>query len=255
MIKIATPISELFRSQENARKIMANSDCLECRDESIKSDLLKQELFHCDLQPIHKLSKLNFRYLEFIRENKPALKLLTFHVASSCKNPVLKRGMFIKRGAEYTKSQALKNAKANFTKIKRVFGKGLKFAIENTNFYPTDAYKYITEADFISKVVYENNINFLFDIAHARITAHNKGIDYDEYKQAMPIDRIIQIHLSAYQIRNDGLAFDAHNCPGRKNFVADKEFLKYPRLQYLTVEYYKDTWKLIKSLKLLKELL
>lgn len=255
MVKIATPISELFNSRGNTGRIIAHSNCLECRDKSIDSDLPAQELFHCDLQPIHRLSRINFRYLELIRKSKPSLKLLTFHIASSCKNPVLKKGMFIKGGEEYTRNQALKNAMANFAEIKRIFSKGVKFAVENTNFYPTDAYKYITEPDFISKVVRQNNINFLFDIAHARIAAHNKGIDYPGYKQALPMDRLIQIHLSAYRINDDGLAFDSHNCPGEKDFVAVKEFLKYPGLKYLTIEYYRDAPKLIKSLKLLKELI
>ena len=56
-IKIATPISHLFDNGKLSSKILNLSDCLECRDHSIDKDFKSQELFHCDLQPIHKFSE------------------------------------------------------------------------------------------------------------------------------------------------------------------------------------------------------
>ena len=49
MIKIATPISHLFEDKIQAKIIIKNSDCLECRDRSIDSKEENQELFHCEL--------------------------------------------------------------------------------------------------------------------------------------------------------------------------------------------------------------
>ena len=56
-IKIATPISHLFENGKLSSQIMSLSDCLECRDHSVDKDFKSQELFHSDLQPIHKFSK------------------------------------------------------------------------------------------------------------------------------------------------------------------------------------------------------
>ena len=68
----------------------------------------------------------------------------------------------------------------NIPKIKNILG-DIEILIENNNYYPTKAYDIITDADFISNLVYDNNIGFLFDQAHAEITAHNQKIKYEEY--------------------------------------------------------------------------
>ena len=255
MVKIATPISHLFENKKYAKEIMEHSDCLECRDESLSSPLLNQEVFHCELQPIHKLTKLNFKYLELLKQNKRDLKLLTFHVASSCDRPYLKNGIFEKGGKEYTEKEALKNAKMNFRKIRSIFNKNIKIAIENANYYPTNAYKYVTDASFISRIVNENNIDFVFDIAHARITAHNKEIDYEEYKYSLPIDKAIQTHISSFKVLQNHLAYDAHEYPKTRELAEVKGLLKNVGVRYLTVEYYKNIRYLMHSLKLLRELI
>ena len=68
---IATPISDLFLKKDNADLISNYSDCLECRDHSILSTLPKQELFHCELQPIHEFGNKEIKYLEKIKLMKP----------------------------------------------------------------------------------------------------------------------------------------------------------------------------------------
>lgn len=255
MVKIATPISHLFENKEYAELIVRHSDCLECRDESFGSPLLKQELFHCGVQPIHRLIEEDFRYLEEIKKNKPDLKLLSFHMASSCDKPYIKNGVFEKGGREYSEKEALKNAAINFRRIRGIFNQGVKFAVENTNYYPTKAYKYVTDASFISRIVKENNINLVFDIAHAWITAHNRGIDYEEYRDSLPLDKAIQIHLSSFRVLRNNLAYDAHDYPKAREFAEARRLLKNGRLKYLTVEYYKNIRYLLRSLKLLRGLI
>ena len=72
-----------------------------------------------------------------------------------------------------------------------VFGNKVDIAIENNNFYPTDAYRDVTDAKFISEIVSENNIKFLFDIAHAKVTCFNKNINFERYKSNLPMDRAV----------------------------------------------------------------
>ena len=254
MVKIATPISHLFENNKYAKEIIMYSDCLECRDNSFGSTLSKQELFHCEFQPIHKLTESNFKYLENLKKNKHNLKLLTFHAASSCDRPYVKNRMFQKRGSEYTEREALRNAKINFRRIRSIFNQKIGIAIENANYYPTKAYKYITDASFISRIVKENNVNLVFDIAHARITAHNKGIDYEAYRNSLPLDKAIQIHLSSFKVLRSNLAYDAHDYPKAREFAEAKRLLKNCSLKYLTVEYYKNIRCLLRSLKLLRGL-
>ena len=90
-IKIATPISHLFENRKFRSQIINLSDCLECRDHSIDKDFKSQELFHCDLQPIHKFSEDDINSLIKIKSKKLDLKLISFHLASCYKKPKLKK--------------------------------------------------------------------------------------------------------------------------------------------------------------------
>ncbi|MDD5421883.1 MAG: DUF692 family protein [Candidatus Omnitrophica bacterium] len=255
MVKIATPISGLFKDKAAALSISAHSDCLEFRDHSLGSELKKQEIFHCDLQPIHVFSDKETGYLRHVKKNKPGLKLVTFHIASCCDRPRLKGGMFEPGGRRYTRQELLRTAGRNFRAIKRIFGSKTKIAVENNNFYPTGAYKYITDADFVSEMVRGNAIYFVFDIAHGVITSRNRGIDYRGYKRALPMDRAVQLHVSAPGSRH-GIAYDAHRLPGDNEYGEVRELLaEYTGIEYVTVEYYKGAKDLVASLERMRRLL
>jgi len=251
MIKIATPISHLFDDASCAHLIMRNSDCLECRDESLNVNLPTQEVFHCGLQPIHKLNKGDFFHLENIAMAKPDLKLITFHAASSCDKP--EEHIFRVGGVQYSRKEMLKNARENFSQIKAIFGRQINVAIENNNFYSTEAYDWITDGDFIDEIVRENGICFLFDLAHARITACNRGIEYEAYKSGLPLDKTTQIHVCRHIVNEKNIAYDEHELPGKEEWEEVKNLISAGgMIKYLTIEYYKDANKLIRSLKEVK---
>jgi uncharacterized protein (UPF0276 family) len=256
MTKITTPISHLFEDRACAEKIIEHSDCLECRDSSIESAFPGQEVFHCDIQPIHRLSGKDLDHLERIKRMKPELRLLTFHIASCCDGPVVDNMMFKTGGSVYTEKEMLDNAGRNLAGIKELFGDGVEIAVENNNYYPTDAYKHVTEPGFISKLVRDNGIKFLFDVAHARVTSCNKGMGYEGYRDALPLDRAVQIHISTYAVnKDDGMAYDMHEYPAGEDFSEVAGLLKNLEIKYLGIEYYKDTENLIRSLKRMRELI
>lgn len=256
MLKVATPISALFDDPGNRQQIISESDCLECRDKNINAVYAAQELFHCDLQPIHKLSKDEFHYIEKIARFKPDLKLITFHAASSCDKPHLDGNMFQPAGRQYSRAELLANAKINLSQIKTIFGQQVKIALENNNYYPTEAYQYITDADFLRQLVCENEILFLFDISHAKITSHNKKLNYEDYKNGLPLDKTVQIHISRSAVNGENLAFDSHNIPDAEEWQETKNIISSRHsIEYLTVEYYKDTNNLIKALRNVREII
>ena len=259
MIRLATPISHLFENKGYEKIIVKNSDVLECRDRSIdyENHINKQELFHCELQPIHEWGNVEWDFLQNIKDTKPNLKLLTLHLASCCDKPSLVNGrMFELGGREYTREEMKDFAKNNLTKIKNIFGAGVDIAIENNNYYPTEAYRDVTEAGFISEIVNENNLRFLFDMAHAKVTCFNKNINFEKYKKELPLDRIIQVHICSYSIDDElNQAYDAHNYPNDEELLeVSKIISKYKNVEYLTVEYYRDIENLEISLKKVKEL-
>lgn len=257
MVRIATPVSRLFNSGHNAREITESSDCLECRVETVNTKFAAQELFHCHLQPIHELGERDFAYLEKVIRMKPELKLLTFHAASCCNNAnedsdmfQIDGSVFRPGGQQYSREEMLQFARRNFSQIKKIVDQHVKIAIENNNYYPTEAYRYITDPPFIRDVVYENGIYFLFDIAHAKVSAHNRNVNYEDYIDGLPLEKTIQIHICRYGINETNLAYDAHDLPDEEEWREVKNVISANQsVEYLTVEYYKNNNNLIKSLK------
>ena len=117
-LKIATPISHLFENFSS--QIMDLSDCLECRDHSFDKGFKKQELFHCELQVIHKLSINDFNYLKEIKSKKKDLKLISFHLASCYEDPLIKKGIFYPQGVKLSVQEMKNNATENIKKIKNM---------------------------------------------------------------------------------------------------------------------------------------
>lgn len=253
-ISIVTPVSHLFKNKNYAEIITKKSDFLECRDRSFKYQEGNQILFHCDFQPIHNLSENFFLYLEKIKKTKKNLKLISFHIASSCDRPILNNGMFDLGGKSYGLDEMLSNAEKNFSIIKNIFG-DIDIAIENNNFYPTPAYNYITEPFFINTVAENSDLKILFDIAHAKVTSVNKNIDYEDYKSQINFERVIQLHICKHGFRNDGLAFDAHDVPDNDLYQEVLDLIKLNLgVRYLTIEYYKDIEILLQVLEKFKNI-
>lgn len=255
MVKIATPISHLFHDEVVGGEILSFSDALEFRDHSVNFSPERQVAFHCELQPIHPMSEDDFEYLQKVKELKSELKLVTFHVACCCDAPVLLNGVFEIGGTSFSRGGMLKNAVRNFERIKKIFGPEIDIAIENNNYYPTEAYAYVTDPLFLSQLVKENDLRFLFDIAHAHVTAHNMGMAYTEYLGKLPLEKTIQLHICKSGINQVGQAFDAHNAPNLEDYEEIKGLLREYDIQYLTVEYYRDKETLIETLKKLKSIL
>ena len=254
--KIATPISHLFNNDISSLKIIEISDCLECRDHSPKKGFKLQELFHSDLQPIHKFSADDIKNLIQIKLEKPDLKLISFHLASCYSSPKIINGIFQPHGVKISVEELKYNANINIKKIKNIFGESISISVENNNYYKTEAYDYITDPDFIKSIVLENDINFLFDISHAKITSQNSNINYDVYLSKLPLEKVNQIHISKEGVNLKGEVFDAHELPNDSETQEIFEFISnYKTIKYITVEYYKDVSKLIEYINKLKSMI
>ncbi len=251
-MKIATPISHLFTDDALAVQILRVSDCLEQRDHSPKPDISNSELYHSDLQLIHPFQNQNIDYLEKIRRDYSNLRCISFHMASCYAQPTTKEGIFVSGKNLATYEEMIENSQINTDIVRRIFGKKVKVLVENNNFYPTSAYNYIANPEFIKEVISLNDLDFLYDIAHAKISAHNMGISYDAYKSELPLEEISQVHICKYDVNEDNLAFDAHKVPDEIEFAEVKNLSTNGKLKYLTIEYYKSGEVLINSIEKLK---
>lgn len=114
-----------------------------------------------------------------------------------------------------------------------------QIALENTNFYPFPEYSYVCEPDLISKIFRSLDIGFVLDLAHAWITARNKGMEYEDYLMALPLDKVTEIHVS-----EPSLAVcwwkDAHSIPKELQWARLRFLLLKVNDPYVVVEYYGD---------------
>jgi uncharacterized protein (UPF0276 family) len=255
MYKIASPISHLFHDLDDSLLISSYSDCLECRDHSPAFEISKQQLFHFEIQPIHKLRQDDFDYIEKIINEKYNLELISFHMATCYQSPGIKDRIFVPGGYKYELNEMIDNSIKNFSKIKSITGTDISIAIENNNYYKNEAYEVIAEPEFIKQVVSINKINFLFDIAHAKVSARNMGISYLNYVQMLPMEEVVQLHICKYGIENK-LAYDAHFAPDDEEYEEIVRLISIcKKLKYFTIEYYKDTLELMNCLTSLKKIL
>jgi len=248
-VVLATPVSHLFEDNNVAQKIIEYSDCLEARERTIHLHFPRRHLFHVDVDLTHSWDSEKKRYLLECIEQLPDLRLVTFQATVNCDRPVLKDGQYYLGGVSLTSDEMMKNAKSNVSWLRSFLPVDVEVGLENNNYYPTEAYKYVTDADFLSELVTETNIRFLLDIAHAFVTAHNRNMKLERYLSELPLNRCAQVHLCQPVIKENGLAIDAHEVPEGELRDLTRDIISELGVKYLTVEYYKDSSKLISTLE------
>lgn len=255
MVKLATPISTLCKDDVAILMLKEQSACFEGRESNFADDKVELRLFHFDKDLVHLWEEdLREKIGSIINKNK-SLELISFHIASCYEKPIIKNEVFYPFGEIVLQETMLDNAKKNVGYLKTVIGKrNISIAAENNNFYPTGAYQYITQPEFISSIIWECDIYFLYDIAHAKITTYNEKTDYEKYRQKLPLEKLIQLHISKEDIDNKGIAYDAHNLPDELIYKEAKELLDNFYYRYLTVEYYKDIKNLMQTLDCYKRI-
>lgn len=255
MYKIVTPVSHLFFKNANAQKISKYSDYLEIRERTINLNFKKEKFFHCDEDLTLPWSNEFKKMLKKILRKKNQLKYITFQATRCCADAKIINKVFVLSGKKYTRNEMLREAKKNLNWIRKYFGYKFLIGLENNNYYPTKAYDTVADGSFISEVVKSNKLFFLFDLAHAQVTASNKKISFEKYIESLPMDEMLQMHICRPKI-DKKISRDTHYLPNDKMFREIKMLSnKYKNLKFFTIEYYKNPEKLILAIKKLKKIL
>lgn len=180
--------------------------------------------------------------------------MISFHLASNCESPIIKNNKFYSNGKSFSFEDMISSSKDNNAIIRNIFPH-CKIAVENNNYLNTSAYDTITDGNFISDIVYSNNLFFLLDIAHAKISAKNKKINYQTYLKSLPLDKIIQLHISQHTIENN-IAYDSHVDPSNETLNELPFYFNLsPHCKYVTLEYYQDSRRLLHYIKKIKDII
>jgi uncharacterized protein (UPF0276 family) len=81
--------------------------------------------------------------------------------------------------------------------------------LENVPHWPLPEPDVGVTPDFIRDVLDETGCDFLLDTAHAVVSAHAFGIDPRAYIAALPLERLVEVHVSGPRMR-DGRMVDSH---------------------------------------------
>ena len=136
-----------------------------------------------------------------------------------------------------SEEETFKTIVENVKKVKETFD--MEVILENVPARYKDRSKdFLASPEFITKVINELDCGFLFDIGHARQAADVLEIPFDKYVNRLPMNRLVELHMSGVSIAQDSKVCPLH---GKMN-EEDYEFLedavkKYDTLQIVTLEY------------------
>jgi uncharacterized protein (UPF0276 family) len=101
---------------------------------------------------------------------------------------------------------------------------GRPFAVENASSYATWKASEMPEWAFVAEILERADCAMLLDVNNVFVSACNHGFDAQVYLDAIPADRVVQIHLAGHTIKDEGYRLDTHDGP-----VCDEVWALYRR--------------------------
>lgn len=89
---------------------------------------------------------------------------------------------------------------------------GRRIALENVSSYLSFASDGMNEWDFLLAIAEEADCGILLDVNNVFVSAHNHGFDADRYVDAIPRNRVFQIHLAGHSC-SGAMLIDTHDHP------------------------------------------
>ncbi len=86
---------------------------------------------------------------------------------------------------------------------------GVPLALENVSAYVEDE-SWMSEIDFVNGVLDAADGRLLLDVNNVFVNATNHGFDARAYIDAVPVERVVQMHIAGHLVRPDGLIIDTH---------------------------------------------
>jgi uncharacterized protein (UPF0276 family) len=106
--------------------------------------------------------------------------------------------------------ETLAHVVARVREVQDVLGR--RILLENPSSYVTFAASEIAEADFLAEVARRADCGVLLDVNNVYVSAHNHGWDARAYLDAIPRERVGQIHLAGHTDHGTHL-LDTHDQP------------------------------------------
>lgn len=92
------------------------------------------------------------------------------------------------------------------------------FLVENISFYLDDIYAQLGDADFTAAICEKADCGLLLDVNNVFVnfknhSPENKSWDPKQYIQALPLERVVEIHMAGHWVKPNGQRIDTHSEP------------------------------------------
>jgi len=84
------------------------------------------------------------------------------------------------------------------------------FAVENITYYVHPGQPEMSEVEFLQQVLEQSSAHLLLDVNNVYVNAQNHGFDPYAFIAALPLERVLEIHVAGHQILDSGLHLDTH---------------------------------------------
>lgn len=111
--------------------------------------------------------------------------------------------------------------------------------LENTEPLPFNGYDFEVRTERITEVLEKTGCGFVLDTGHARVSAAALKMDVHDYLNSLPLDRVVQVHVSGPRVR-DGRLVDAHEPMQETDYALLDLVLARTHPQVVTLEYIRE---------------
>ncbi len=125
--------------------------------------------------------------------------------------------------------------------------------LENTEPLPFASYDFEAQPGRIAQVLEGAECGFLLDVGHARVSAAALSADVHDYVCALPLKRVVQVHVSGPRMRG-GRLVDAHEPLQEADYALLDFVLERTQPQVVTLEYIREREALREQLGRLREI-
>ena len=84
------------------------------------------------------------------------------------------------------------------------------FAIENITYYVHPGKPELSELQFLQAVLEASNVGLLLDVNNVYVNAQNHGFDPYAFIAALPLERVLELHVAGHETLDSGLLLDTH---------------------------------------------
>ena len=126
----------------------------------------------------------------------------------------------------------------------------LQVLLENLDYCPEGAYEHVCDPDFIAEVIEMTGAGLLFDLAHWQVSASWLGYDPVEELATLPLDRVVEVHLSSPRptATDPARLDDAHEQLLGPDLDLLNHVLRLTSPRAITIEYRRDPAELVNQI-------